>query len=367
MNKDSSRQAFVNFNPLIRDHISQLSDDINCESGIIAVANFKKQQKSHFFKVLIAGLSEFLKSYFINRNFKYGYVGYINSKLNSYCTFLQEAKLYEHYHKRPLLAQTSNNNLSCAPISVYVVTLNEESHIARALTSVANFKELIVVDSGSTDNTVDIAKSFGARIFQREWPGYAKQKQFALEQCHCSWVYSLDADESLTTELNLFIKQFVTQRKYNSLRTLRNDYFMGYSMGRWVKKPHNNRLFMKQYGQYCFSELAHENPKVQGREYSCKYYFNHYGYNDITTLVSKFNQYSSLKANERYLANKQIIFLKVVTSTFFQFLKYYLLHRYFLMGTRGLILSIIYAHYSFQKSAKLYTHHKFYRGKANND
>src|ERR1700733_13728980 len=91
-------------------------------------------------------------------------------------------------------------------LSVGVVTLNEEETLARTLASVSWAEEIVVVDSGSTDRTVEIARSYGARVFEREWPGFAAQKNFALSQCQGTWILSLDADEELSTELQIQIR-----------------------------------------------------------------------------------------------------------------------------------------------------------------
>lgn len=357
------------FNHYGYNDINTLSTKLNHYSSLKAKEKFNKKKRSSSLKVVLIGLLEFIKIYFFQRYFLEGSRGYIHSKLYSYYAFLKAAKLYEHHHKRELTLNNSNPDKtpSKLPISGYIICCNEEKYIGNALTSINNFDEIIVVDSGSTDNTVPIAKQFTQHVLHNDWPGYARQKQFALEQCHNDWVYSLDADEELTPELNQFIQNFITQTQYTSLRTLRNDYFMGYPMHQFVKKPHNNRLFMKQHGQYYLSELAHENPKVKGSEFFCKFQFNHFGYNDIELLVTKFNNYSSLKSEERFKAAKRISNFKLLSSSLINFLKFYVFHRYFTMGIRGFVLAVIYAHYSFLKSAKLYELHETQQGNTQND
>jgi glycosyltransferase involved in cell wall biosynthesis len=95
-------------------------------------------------------------------------------------------------------------------LSVAIVTLNEEETLARTLASVAWAEEILIVDSGSTDRTAEIARSFGARVIEREWPGFATQKNFAIEQCSGTWVLSLDADEELTPDLQQEIRALLS-------------------------------------------------------------------------------------------------------------------------------------------------------------
>ena len=95
------------------------------------------------------------------------------------------------------------------PISVFIIAQDEEQHIARVLDSCQQFSEIILVDSGSSDNTKSIAESKGAKVLHHDWAGYAKQKQYAMSLCKNDWVLNLDADEELTPDLiEAFIPQF---------------------------------------------------------------------------------------------------------------------------------------------------------------
>ena len=91
-------------------------------------------------------------------------------------------------------------------LSVAIITCDEERNLARTLASVSFADEIVVVDSGSRDRTVEIARSFGARVFVRDWPGFAAQKNFAIAQCSGDWILSLDADEEMTPELRTQIR-----------------------------------------------------------------------------------------------------------------------------------------------------------------
>lgn len=243
---------------------------------------------------------------------------------------------------------------SVIPISVFIITQNEEKHIRRLLLSCQGFDEIIIVDSGSTDNTLSIAKEFGVSIFHRDWMGYAKQKSYAMSLCRNKWVLNLDADEELTSELIKSFKEAIKQDKYNSVRCQRNDVFLGKPLSRFTKMPNNCRLYKKDFATFDSSRLAHERADVQGMEQKIPQHFNHYGYSDIETITYKNNLYSSLKAKEKYLKNKKPSKIKLLLVFPLIFFKTYIIQRHVLSGYRGFILSISTAYYLFIKEVKLF-------------
>ena len=114
------------------------------------------------------------------------------------------------------------------PISVFIITKNEEEHIEKTLKSVSLFDEVILVDSGSTDSTLDIAKRYRAKIYTHSWQGYAKQKQYAMSLCSNEWVLNLDGDEEVNPSLISAFKEIIEQDKADSVRFWRNDIFMSF-------------------------------------------------------------------------------------------------------------------------------------------
>ncbi len=242
--------------------------------------------------------------------------------------------------------------------SVFIITKNEQEHIARAIKSCAEFSEVIVVDSGSTDKTIAIAKSLGAKVIFNEWPGYAKQKQFAMLQCRNDWVLNLDADEELTPELIERFAKVIEQDDADYVRCYRNDRFIDRFFSDVIHKPNNHRLFKKQSAQYRVNDLVHEGPDFKGKELKINQAFNHYGYNEIETLTDKYNLYSSLRAEERFKKGKKSSPLKLFTIAFLTFIKVYFIQRYFLGGVRGFIYAQQSAYYAFMKEAKLFEQHK---------
>jgi len=244
--------------------------------------------------------------------------------------------------------------MSKLPISVFIITLNEEKNIARALKSVQFADEVIVVDSGSTDGTLDIIKSFGIKPIHNDWPGYAKQKQFAMELCSNEWVLNLDADEEVSSELLSCFNEVMADSRYSSLRCLRNDIFIGEKLSSWSRIPRHTRFYKKSKAYFDLTRLVHERATTKGESLFVKESLLHYGYSSISILTDKKNQYSSLKAKEKFQKGKRFSYLKLMLIFPLVFIQELIFKRRILSGTRGLILSVIQAYYAFTKEAKLF-------------
>jgi glycosyltransferase involved in cell wall biosynthesis len=240
------------------------------------------------------------------------------------------------------------------PISVFLITVNEEANIARVLKSCKGMDEVLVVDSGSTDQTVEIATQHGATVVHQDWQGYAKQKAFAMSMCKNEWVLNLDADEQLTSALIDAFMAAIAAGQCDAVRCQRNDVFIGKPMSRFTKKPNNCRLYKKSKATFDPTRLVHESADINGKEISIPEYFNHYGYSTIEVITAKNNEYSSLKAQEKFNKGKKASLIKLALVFPVIFLKGYIFQRHFLSGTRGFILSVSTAHYLFIKEAKLY-------------
>lgn len=240
------------------------------------------------------------------------------------------------------------------PISVFIITLNEEANIDRLLNSLKNFDEVVVVDSGSTDNTCSIAELHGAKVIFNTWQGYAKQKQFAMQRCKNQWVLNLDADEEIPANLLPKIQNAIKRNDINSVRFARCDLFLDKPMPRICSLFSNTRLYRKELASFDDSFLVHESATTKGKQIYINTPFIHYGYNDINTLVEKLNTYSTLKAIEKNNKGKKAKATKLLLSFPIEFLRKLIFQRFILFGYRGFILSVLYAHYSFLKEAKLY-------------
>jgi glycosyltransferase involved in cell wall biosynthesis len=244
------------------------------------------------------------------------------------------------------------------PVSVFIITKNEEEHIEKTLKSVSLFDEVILVDSGSTDSTLDIAKRYGAKIYTHSWQGYAKQKQYAMSLCSNEWVLNLDGDEQVNPSLINAFKEIIEQDKADSVRFWRNDIFIDKPLSTWSKKPNNHRLYKRSKSFFDDSRLAHESATVDGKEIFINETFDHFGYGSIETLTTKNNNYSSLKANEKFAKGKRYSNVKLITIFPIVFIKEYFFQGKIFSGKRGFILAIMGAYYAFIKEAKLFENHQ---------
>jgi glycosyltransferase involved in cell wall biosynthesis len=242
------------------------------------------------------------------------------------------------------------------PVSVFIITLNEEHNIARAIESVKFADEVIIVDSGSTDKTLEIIRSFGIEPIHNDWPGYAKQKQFAMEQCKNEWVLNIDADEEITPALANKFSEIIKNDKYASVRCTRNDVFIGKVSPSWTKTARLRRFYKKSKAYFDTTRLVHEIATVEGKELIVRENIIHYGNENIEFYTEKKNLYSSLKAKEKYLKGKRFSYAKLLLIFPLVFIQHWIFYGKIFYGIRGLILSIVQAHYSFIKEAKLYEH-----------
>ncbi len=183
-----------------------------------------------------------------------------------------------------------------------MITKDEEQQIERCLGSLQWTAEIILVDSHSRDRTVELAQRLGARVMQREWPGYARQKNFALEQASQPWVLSVDADEEVTpalaTEIEATIRQDGSAVAY---RLSRPTYFLGRPLrhyGRARQDPGQIRLFRKGCGRFD-DRLVHERVQVNGPIGVLRAPLQHYSYPSVASYWKKIHRYARLEAQER--------------------------------------------------------------------
>lgn len=230
-------------------------------------------------------------------------------------------------------------------LSIVMITKNSASVIRKSLQSVTFADEILIVDSGSTDETVAIAKEFGATVHQKEWLGFGQQKQLAVDLSTHQWVFSLDSDEVFTPELEREVKALLQHPKHSAYRVARLNYFFGKPIKRMGLYPdYTVRLFNKEVGYFSLDEV-HEKVKVSDKNVgTLQEHFLHYAYEDIETFIAKQNRYSSLNAKE----NK----MKALINPFWTFFKLYFLKLGFLEGFRGFVIARLYAQYTFWKYIK---------------
>ena len=189
--------------------------------------------------------------------------------------------------------------------SVYIICKNEEKHIKRVLESVKEFTEIIIVDSGSIDNTLEIAKNYTDNIYHQEWMGFAKQKEYARSLCSNEWVLNLDADEELTIELKNEIISTINENKVDGLNIKISSLYLGKFNSEKSKFNRRIRFFRKDLGYYP-EKLVHESIIVNGKIKKAKGFIYDYGTIDLKTHLDKINAYSSLRAEEKFEKNKKV-------------------------------------------------------------
>ncbi len=237
-------------------------------------------------------------------------------------------------------------------ISTVVITFNEEGNIGRCLRSVASFSdEIIVVDSNSTDRTVEIARDHGAQVFTNTWPGYGKQKQWALNKVAHPWVFSIDADEEVSPELATEIASLdFSKDGYEMPRAV-------WYLNRWIKHGvwypgYILRLFRRDKGLFS-EDPVHELVRVSGTVRRLRGDLLHYTYRDINHHLEKIEEFTTIAARQMFEEHRRAGVAHVVAYPFLEFLKVYISKRGFLDGLAGFVIAVFHSFYVFLKYAKL--------------
>src|SRR5579864_2113319 len=242
-------------------------------------------------------------------------------------------------------------------LSVCIITLNEEANIGRTLASLKEIAdEIILVDSGSTDATVAIAQSFGAKVFAEPWKGFARQKNSSLAKATCDWILSLDADEEVSTELAASINKLLTSDTppefagYKMNR--RNIYF-----GKWLKRsgyyPDPKLRLIKRGAAEFELRDVHEDMKMPGKLGHLQGDLLHHAYQTLESFLDHQNKYSSLGA-DMVVRERKVSFsvINIVFRPLVRFIWAYFFRMGFLDGREGLIVLMNHAAYVSWKYSK---------------
>ncbi|WP_027818085.1 glycosyltransferase family 2 protein [Paraburkholderia bannensis] len=244
--------------------------------------------------------------------------------------------------------------MKVAQLGVAIITMNAAQHLAECLQSVRFAGEIVVLDSGSTDNTVEIARQHGARVIETaDWPGFGVQKNRAIAELSTPWILSLDADEIVSPELAQSIRVAIAQPELSAYAVDRLSSFCGewiYHSGwypDWIP-----RLFPRELARFS-NDLVHERlvydvpcKRLEGK-------LLHYSYDSYEAVLRKMDAYSTLGAEQRRAVGKKSSVRKALGRGAWAFIRTYVLRRGFLDGRAGLIIAVYNAETVYYRFLKL--------------
>lgn len=238
-------------------------------------------------------------------------------------------------------------------LSVVIITLNAAEHIRSCLESVKWATEIVVLDSGSTDETIKICQEYTSNVHQTDWPGFGRQKNRAIDHATQDWILVLDADEYLTPELQLEIQAMIAQPSDVAAYQIRRlSTFMGKLIrhGDWGK-DWITRLF--RTGTARFTEaLVHESLVVNGSVGRLRAILQHDTVMNLESALRKMNEYSTLGAEQMKARGKRATLFQAYTHGFWSFYRSYLINLGFLDGKEGYLIALLIAQASFYKYVK---------------
>jgi glycosyltransferase involved in cell wall biosynthesis len=245
--------------------------------------------------------------------------------------------------------------LEKVPLSIAIITKNEEENIRSCLQSISFAGQIVIVDSGSNDKTLEIAATFGCEIYREEWLGFGPQKQSAIDKCNEPWILVLDADERIAPDTATVLKKIVSDPniKESGFSFPRKNYFQG----RWIKHAgwwpdRSVRLFLKGAGKMS-EAVVHESVEVQGMIGYLDAIIEHYTESRLSKIIQKIDKYSTLGAETAFKEGKKSSTGGALMRAFFTFIQDYFFRLGFLDGMPGLTLAVTDSINKFFKYAKL--------------
>ncbi len=240
------------------------------------------------------------------------------------------------------------------PLSVVIITLNEERNILRCLSSVSFASECLIIDSGSTDQTLQIAEKMGAKTMQQAWMGFGPQKQYATDQAQFDWVLNIDADEAVSLEL--------AQEIHARFKTLdpKTGYLLprkSFHFGKWIRyggwyPDLQLRLYHKKNSKWSTAQI-HEKV-LSAKTERLKSPLLHWVFKDLYHQVQTNNRYSTLQAEALFLDGKRASLFRMVIKPVSKFIECYFWKRGFCDGRAGFVIAIGAAYSVFLKWSKLW-------------
>lgn len=239
-------------------------------------------------------------------------------------------------------------------LGVCVITHNEEENIAKCLSSIPDTDQVVVVDSGSSDATVEIAKKHNANVIYRKWTGYSDQKQFALDQMTTDWIIPIDGDEWLSKEAYKEIIEVISNNpKYNGYKLTGRNLFMGRLLSVGKGLDHSIRLVKNKTCHYDKREI-HETLIVDGELGNLEGYLIHNSSNTISLRMKKMITHT--EAEMKYVPKSKLGFKDIFIDPVRYFLGYFFKYRTWRDGIPGIIWLALFSFQNFLRNAKYYEH-----------
>jgi len=254
------------------------------------------------------------------------------------------------------MTQVPKGTSSRPTVSAIVVCFNEERNIASCLESLRWCDEIVVVDSFSTDGTLDICRRYTEHVIQRPWAGYRAQKAFAHSQATQEWVLLVDADERVTPELRDEIRQTLDTfgDRYCGFAVPRLVFFLGrwWWRGGWYP-DFDVRLFRRDRASWGGSD-PHEKILVHGAVRHLQHPLHHFSYRDMKDHLQRIDRFTSISSAELFKEGKRWHWMDALARPAFRFFRFYFLRRGFMEGFAGFYVAVTAAVYVFLKYAKLW-------------
>ena len=238
-------------------------------------------------------------------------------------------------------------------LAVIILTYNEEKNIEECIRSASFADEVVVVDSGSTDNTVAMAEGLGAKVHIHPFENFAAQRNVGLEQTDADWIFYLDADERISQEAAKDIRRATEENRQAFYDIKRVNIVFGQRMKYGGHGPdYPQRLYPR--GHVKWEGVVHEGAITDLPLEHLKGELEHYPYDEWDKYFAKFNQYTTLMAEKMYTAGKRANMCNMFSHAFFGFFRFYFFKRGICEGKLGLILAVNHFFYTMTKYVKLY-------------
>jgi len=254
-------------------------------------------------------------------------------------------------------------SLGAPTLSVSIISYNEENNIARCLEAVRDIAtEIIVVDSRSTDRTVEIATACGAQVFVEAWKGHVAQKNSAFEKCTCDWILALDCDEVVSPELKEAIVRILERGDCTGYQVNRKTFYLGKWINHAWYPDWNLRLIRRNSGHWTGLD-PHDSLMTSGKVGRLSGDLHHFSFQDFQDCLQRTVRYAVSASQSYQRDGRRVRFHNLLVNPLHGFIKHYFVKKGFLDGLQGFIISIMSAISIFMKYVLLWERQNALKGK----